>query len=118
MRRIALSIALTAFVSGANAAELTLELPDSGDITVERNRVIYDCGEKEMTVEYLNAGPVSLAVFAFDGEPVVASNVIAASGARYAAGRYIWWTKGPGASLYDATLGENAAAIAACTQRR
>ncbi|WP_034658632.1 MliC family protein [Chelativorans sp. J32] len=106
---------LAALTSAAGAAELVIDLP--GDIPVERVAVNYDCGGTPMSVEYVNAGPVSLAVFDYEGEPVVASAGIAASGVRYAGGKLIWWTKGASASLYDLTEGEDAAPIAECTEK-
>jgi hypothetical protein len=39
-----------------------------------------------------------------DGKTLVFANVIAASGARYASGQYVWWTKGPTGFLTDETL--------------
>lgn len=104
----------TAF-AGSAVAEITIQLPV--DASVDHIRVSYDCGGQSMTVEYVNAGPVSLAVFSHEGEPVVAANVIAASGARYAGGRFVWWTKGQAGSLYDITEGGNAEPIAECREK-
>mgnify|MGYP002621020397 FL=1 len=104
----------TAF-AGSAAAEITIQLPV--DAPADHFQVSYDCGGQSMTVEYVNAGPVSLAVFSHEGEPVVAANVIAASGARYAGGRFVWWTKGQAGSLYDVTQGEDAAPIAECQEK-
>jgi len=116
MRHLLLIAAsLTALAHHASAAEITIELP--GDIAVERVQVDYDCGGTSMAVEYVNAGPVSLAVFEHEGEPVVAAAGIAASGVRYAGGRLVWWTKGAEASLYDVTKGEDSAPIAECRQK-
>jgi len=98
----------------AAAAEIVIELPEG--IDVEQIKVDYDCGGNNMPVEYVNAGPVWLAVFTHEGEPVVASAGITASGVRYAGGRLVWWTKGAEASLYDVTGGEDAAPIAECKE--
>ena len=110
---LAFGSSLAAFAGNAEA-EITIPLPL--DTAVDRNLIDYDCGDLSINVEYINAGPVSLAVFAYEGEPVVASNVLAASGARYAGGRFIWWTKGADATLYDLTLGEDAPPAAECRQ--
>nr|WP_274709250.1 MliC family protein [Nitratireductor luteus] len=87
-----------------------------GEQEVEEIRVDYDCGTFEMSVDYVNAGPVSLAVFEIDGQPVVASNVISASGARYAGDAFIWWVEGKSASLFDLTAGEDAPPRAECKE--
>jgi len=99
----------------AQAAELTITIPDNADLTVERVNATYDCSGETLDVEYINAGPVSLAVFAYDGEPVVAANVLSASGARYAGRQYIWWSKGADGSLYDLMQGEDAEPVLQCT---
>ena len=36
-----------------------------------------------------------------EDQTVVAANVISGSGAKYAGGIYIWWTKGETADLYN-----------------
>jgi membrane-bound inhibitor of C-type lysozyme len=46
----------------------------------------------------------------------VFASVISASGARYASGQWVWWSKGSDASLYDTTLGEDAEAVLTCTE--
>lgn len=51
-------------------------------------------GAPSVTVTYLNAGAVSLAVMRVEGETQVFSNVISGSGARYTANRFQWWDKG------------------------
>ncbi|WEX10098.1 MliC family protein [Chelativorans sp. AA-79] len=116
MRRLLLVAAgLVALTHRAEATEITIELP--GEVAVERVKVSYDCGGNSMSVDYVNAGPVSLAVFEHEGEPVIAAAGLSASGVRYVGGRLVWWTKGPEASLYDATKGENAAPIAECREQ-
>lgn len=42
--------------------------------------------------------------------------VISGYGARYAAGKWIWWTKGAEANLYDATLAEDAEPVLTCSE--
>ncbi|WP_274423054.1 MliC family protein [Chelativorans sp. YIM 93263] len=119
MRFLFLIAFLTASTVAARSIELAIELPEAGEISAERIDATYDCGSQAMmSVEYVNAGPVSLAVFAHEGEPVIASNVLSASGARYAAGPFIWWTKGPQASLYDLRNGEDAPPVLECTEQR
>ena len=92
------------------SAQITIEVP--GADGVETSHAAFHCDGRSLEVEYVNAGPVSLALLTIDDEFVVASNVIAASGARYAGGRYIWWSKGTDeASLSDLTAGEEAPAV-------
>lgn len=118
MRFLFLIAVLAASTVAARSVEIAIELPEADEISAERIDTTYDCGSRAMSVEYVNAGPVSLAVFAHEGEPVVASNVLSASGARYAAGPFIWWTKGPQASLYDLRNGEDAPPVLECTEQR
>ena len=96
---------LTPLASPAAAGvEVTLSIPDAG--TVDRQKVRYDCRGETVDAEYINAGPVSLVTFSIGGTYVVASGVISGSGARYAGGRYIWWTEGEEATLFDVSKGE------------
>lgn len=68
-------------------------------------------------MSYVNAPSVALATLAFKGQFLVLSNVLSGSGARYAGGQYIWWSKGRGADFYDLTKGKNAPPVASCTQK-
>jgi len=93
-------------------ASITIEVPGASE--VDTQTVAYKCGDGDMEVTYINAGPVSLATFTLDGEFIVASTVLSGSGAKYAGGKYIWWTKGDSGDLYDLMKGEDADAVA-CT---
>ena len=95
--------------------EVTLRIPDAG--TVDRQTVRYDCGGEAVEAEYINAGPVSLVTFTIGGTYIVASGVISGSGARYAGGRYIWWSEGDKTTLFDVTKGESDPGVA-CTKKR
>ncbi|MBK5570579.1 META domain-containing protein [Ensifer sp. SSB1] len=106
--RTAIKLALMA--AGSEGADVTFRVPGAG--AVDRQTMRYDCGGKAVEAEYINAGPISLVTFTIDGTFVVASNVIAASGAKYAGGQYIWWTKGDEATLFDATKGDEDQGIA------
>ncbi len=91
----------------ALAENLTVPLPG---VQVTRIRATFACGSdgialglpsQPFTVKYLNAGENHLAVLPLHGKSMVFANVISASGARYAAGRYIWWDAGDrGVTLY------------------
>ncbi len=112
-RHAFLAACALAVPAAAQAEQIVIPLPKGEK--AETIRVTYDCGAfGRVAAQYFNAPPVALASLSFKGEFVVAANVIAASGARYAGGKYIWWTKGNSADLYDATLGEDAAPVASC----
>lgn len=86
-------------------ARITIPLPRGA--IVGRQSLAYRCKGRSIDVDYINAGSVSLAVLHMDDEMIVASQVLSASGARYAGDRYIWWSKGDGATLQDLTKGED-----------
>ena len=116
MRTAAALICVLALAAPAAAqSSFILGLPRSGD--VERKQVRYDCdGAESFDVEYINAAPNFLAMVPVDGQTYLMTSVIAASGARYAAANYVWWTKGSDADLYDVTQGEDAAPILHCSE--
>lgn len=113
MRRAATRLCLVAAMClisvGARATGIELSVPDADK--AETRTIAYDCDGDALSVDYVNAGPVSLAIFAIDGTTIVASNVLSGSGARYAGSHYIWWSKGREASLYDLMQDENAPPI-------
>ena len=115
MRHPALSlIALFAIGSPPHAATLEIDLPDAE--SVETVAVTYACPDGDIDATYYNAEENSLAVVMIDGGPVVMSSVLAASGAKYAGGPYVWWTKGDDADLYDLMKGEGAEPVP-CTAK-
>jgi membrane-bound inhibitor of C-type lysozyme len=89
------------------AEDLTLQLPG---VQVTRIRAVFTCGADGVAlglpsgpfpVEYVNAGENHLVVLPVHGKRMIFANVISGSGARYAAGRYIWWDAGDrGVTLY------------------
>ncbi|WP_018235832.1 META domain-containing protein [Ensifer sp. BR816] len=95
---------VSAEASSSGVAEVTLRIP--GADAAERQKVRYDCGGERVEAEYIHAGSVSLVAFSVGGYYVVASGIISGSGARYAGDRYIWWTEGDGATLFDVSKGE------------
>lgn len=116
--RLAALVAASALLAPPSLAldtrmQVVLDLDGDVQRTVSR----YECeGAEPFTVEYVNAKPVFLAFVPVNGEKLVFVNVIAASGARYASGQYVWWTRGPDADLYDVTAGEDAAPILTCLE--
>ncbi|MDF2618118.1 MAG: Protein of unknown function periplasmic [Xanthobacteraceae bacterium] len=116
MKAAILALAVLAVPVAAQADNIVIPLP--GGVKPETIKAAYDCGTfGPVTASYINAPPVSLATLAFKDQFLVLSNVLSGSGARYAGGPYIWWSKGRGADLYDLTQGENAPPIASCTQK-
>jgi membrane-bound inhibitor of C-type lysozyme len=105
--------------TAAQAVETSLQIELSAQSDFERRVMQYDCSAGEpFSVTYINAAPNFLAVVPIESEPepLVFAAVVAASGARYAAGQWAWWTKGAEASLYDVTLGEDAAPVLTCSE--
>lgn len=116
MRILSLALAATLVASPTLATEFSLNLSLTGDMqTITAN---YDCGtETPLTVTYLNAEPNFLALIPVDGKDIVFVNTLAASGAKYEAGKYIWWNKGADATLTDLTEGLDAAPVRTCHER-
>ncbi|HHX90801.1 MAG TPA: hypothetical protein GX700_13735 [Paracoccus sp.] len=96
-------LALAGVTIAANAqaeAIITIPLPvgEAGSISSQN----YSCGDGTVfSVQYVNAGANMLAILPVDGDMRVFVNVLSASGARYASGTHIWWSKRDGATLED-----------------
>jgi membrane-bound inhibitor of C-type lysozyme len=82
----------------AGASDLTIHL--SGSQPISRKTVRYRCDsqgpkmglpEGIFSVEYINGAGNSLAIVPVSGNSMIFANVISGSGARYAAGEFIWW---------------------------
>jgi membrane-bound inhibitor of C-type lysozyme len=110
------ALASFVFALDANAAPGFLRFDR---IRVEtRQRVDYSCdGGKSLRVIYVNTmNGQSFATLHVGPTPLVFVNVIAASGAKYVAQQYTWWTKGERGDLYDAQRGEQGPPLLAnCT---
>ena len=115
MKNAAAILLLSCLGSPVFAEDVTLSLPDG--LQVERTTVRYECaGAEPFEAEYINAGANSLAVVPVEGQRLIFASVISGSGARYASGPYVWWTKGAGADLYDLRLGEDAGPTMHCEE--
>ena len=102
---LGLSLALSSLPVAALSVSLPLDLDQDGSISQSH----YVCGDdKALQVAYINAGPNSLALIEIDGEDLIFAGVISASGARYAAGPYIWSTKGDDGALESAAMPDKA----------
>jgi membrane-bound inhibitor of C-type lysozyme len=88
--------------------------------TVSSVSTRYDCKDgKRIAVQYTNArNGQSFAALTVDGRKLLFVNVVSGSGARYAADRYIWWTRGPQANLYDETAPKDSPPLLADCQAR
>ena len=102
------AVAVSAALPGATLAKTSsLTLP--GVKLFSQQRVIYRCaGDVRLPVRYLNTDAGSLAYLPASGKRLLFVSVMAASGVKYVAGNYIWWSKGREGFLTDKTLGEDA----------
>ncbi|WP_324754182.1 MliC family protein [Roseovarius sp. Pro17] len=99
MRISLLALALFA-TAGAAAAEANLSIPLKSGTMDSVESATYTCGDGEpFSVQYVNAGANALAIFPIDGEDRIFVNVVSASGAKYASGAHVWWTKSNTATL-------------------
>ncbi|AIF46628.1 hypothetical protein HY57_04785 [Dyella japonica A8] len=95
------------------------ETPFLPPVPITDARVVdYRChAGKSLQVAYYNQrGGQSFARMTVKNEALLFVDTIAASGVKYVAGPYAWWTKGEHGDLYDMTAGPNAAPlIAGCS---
>ena len=83
------------FLSNAAAKTVPIALHIPGVIILNQQRVIYRCaGDVRLPVRYLNTNAGALAYLSVGGKKRIFVNVVSASGARYVADRYAWWSKG------------------------
>lgn len=99
-------VSLATLCGNAWAAPLPLAEMQARDRQTHK----YTCATgKILQVTYwTTANGQSFALVPVKGQQLLFVNTISASGAKYQAGSYTWWTNGPRADLYDATAGENA----------
>jgi membrane-bound inhibitor of C-type lysozyme len=95
----------------AGATDLTIHL--SGSQPISRTTVQYQCDAQAAAtglpatafqVEYINGGGNSLVIVPVHGSSLIFTNVTSASGARYAAGQYIWWDAAGSVNFYSDSL--------------
>jgi membrane-bound inhibitor of C-type lysozyme len=103
--------ALSCSTALAGASDLTIHL--TGSQPVSRKTVQYQCDTKAAAiglpaaafpVEYINGAGNSLAVVPVHGNSLIFANVMSGSGARYAAGQYIWWEAGGSVTMYSDSM--------------
>jgi membrane-bound inhibitor of C-type lysozyme len=106
-----LMVAMLGWSTLAGATDLTIHL--SGTQPISRKTVQYQCdGQAAATglpatafsVEYINGGGNSLVIVPVNGASLIFTNVTSASGARYAAGQYIWWDAAGSVNFYSDSL--------------
>ncbi|MFL9877842.1 MliC family protein [Herbaspirillum rhizosphaerae] len=105
------AVAALAALPGATLAKTSnLSLP--GIKLFSQQRVIYRCaGDVRLPVRYLNTDAGALAYLPAGGKRLLFVSVVAASGVKYVAGNYVWWSKGREGFLADKTQGEDAEPI-------
>ncbi|WP_455476124.1 MliC family protein [Bartonella sp. B17] len=85
----------------AFAGSLVIEVPDEPT----KETVAYQCntgtGTERIEATYLNADNISLVDFKWKDDRIVGTNVIAASGTKYAGAQYVWWVSKNEATFYD-----------------
>jgi len=122
LKCVAISAGLWWGAVAGEATDLTIHLP--GEASVSRRVVQFQCDSTGVQlglpagvfpVEYLDGAGNSLAILPIGGRSIIFSNVISASGARYASGRYVWWDAGSrGVHLYSDFDSLDAKKQAAC----
>ena len=106
-------VAASAALPGATLAKTTLPSLTLPDVKIQsQQRLIYRCaGDVRLPVRYLNTSAGAFAYLPVAGKRQLFVSVVAASGVRYVAGRYVWWNKGNEGFLSDETLGDDAEPI-------
>lgn len=110
MKTLLAAAAVGLFAFPVSAVETSMQLVINLKGNAQRDVITYLCEglDEPLTVEYVNAHPIFLALVPVAGESRIFVNVLSASGARYASGQYVWWTQGSEAQLYDEMAGEDA----------
>ncbi|WP_050801362.1 MliC family protein [Gluconobacter morbifer] len=117
------AVVASAALAAPSTPSAALTIPLSPAQTVSNQTVTYRCDDgqpkaaagealrrelpkEKLNARYINAGDVSLATLPVKGTTQVFANVIAADGAKYVAGPYVWWNKGMEATFFDAMSGD------------
>ncbi|PRH47312.1 MliC family protein [Burkholderia multivorans] len=103
-------------VSVTHAAQLTIEEIDAD----ARQTVAYQCANQPQPVRvsyWLAGNGQSFALVPVNGQRLLFVDTVSASGVRYQAGRYTWWTKGKEGTLRDEIADEKSPPLLAdCVQ--
>ncbi|WP_455479381.1 MliC family protein [Bartonella sp. B23] len=98
------ALSLSLFSSNNSLADsFIIEVPDNPKPKTETVTYQCDTGASKQHVEatYLSADGVSLVDFKWKSDRVIAANIIAATGTKYAGAHYIWWKTNNEVALYD-----------------
>ncbi len=113
-RRSALTLALC-----ASLAPLPV-LAEGAETTLTTTR--YTCARGvEVPASYINAPDTSLVVIHVEGSQITLISEATGSGARYGwpsdGAGYVWWTKGPEATLYWKEAGQETPILEGCVEQ-
>ncbi len=101
------TLILASLLAMPAAAEMNLALSLGLGQNTSVQTAAYHCSDDTMlSVHYVIAGPNRLAVMPLQGETRLFVNVLSASGARYASGALVWWSRGDTATLENLQDGE------------
>lgn len=94
----------------ATAVETSMQLVLTLDGPAQRDVTTYQCEgiDDPVTVEYINAHPIFLAVLPVEDDTLIFVATVSGSGVRYVSGQYVWHTSGAEAILIDEMAGEDA----------
>jgi membrane-bound inhibitor of C-type lysozyme len=104
-------LATLGFSTLAGATDLTIHL--NGTQPLSRKTAQYQCDAKgaamglpagAFAVEYINGAGNSLVVVPVHDASLIFTNVVSGSGARYAAGSYIWWDAQGSVNFYSDSI--------------
>ncbi len=97
----------------AAAVDTSMQLVLTLDGPAQRDVTTYQCEgiDDPVTVEYINAHPIFLAVLPVEDDTLIFVATVSASGVRYVSGQYVWHTSGAEAILIDEMAGEDAEPI-------
>lgn len=110
-KQIIVGLAVLGSSTFAAATDLTIHL--GGTQPLARHTVQYQCDAKGVAmglpagtfpVEYINGAGNSLVIVPVNKTSLIFANIMSGSGARYAAGQYIWWDAAGGVTFYSDSL--------------
>jgi len=117
MPKLPMTVLFAVLATSPALAVSTAFTIDLGNADAQRQTIRYQCEDGiERVVQYVNINPNFLALVPVEDGTLIFASVISASGARYAAGQWVWWTSGPEADLYDTTNGPDAPPVTHCLE--
>jgi membrane-bound inhibitor of C-type lysozyme len=110
-KQIMLGMAILGSSTFAAATDLTIHL--SGTQPLARRTIQYQCDSRGVSmglpagifpVQYINGAGNSLVIVPVNRTSLIFANIMSGSGARYAAGQYIWWEAAGNVTFYSDSL--------------